>query len=426
MNDMNRPDIKLVASTETQRPLLAYSAHGDQARWLSSALSANWSLRARRLDPVAELPDLVQQMAGMDPRLVLLDFSDGQAARSGEITRLIAQRLPGVPVIAVGVADTADIAVAAMRAGVKDFIDTAKSADDARHAVQRVLAQSAVTQIRLAPTARTPEPAHDGRVITLLGARPGMGTSTIAAQLAVSSQQRLGSRGRVLLLDLGTPIGDASLYLDSNGEFDFAEALRNLRRLDQTLVESALVRHASGVSVLPLPRRIGELREMSQSDVPALLQKLKLCFDLILVDLGGLAWPEFTAEVVRASDTVWWVTDQSVGALVSLAELKRDLAAKGVETASGGLIVNKYDTEIGMNAAQIAARFELPLLARLPARARALLDAATRGKLIGEVRPRDPWLRSLQPLLARLQDPAAETAGTRPAGLLARWRGWRR
>ena len=102
----------------------------------------------------------------------------------------------------------------------------------------------------------------------LLGTRPGVGTSTLAVHLAglvqdrmkqahalraglaaPSRQNRRGRRhaplsSRVALLDLGWPVGDCQLYLNIGSDFDFAEAARNLRRLDPTLLGSAMAHTA--------------------------------------------------------------------------------------------------------------------------------------------------------------------------------------
>src|SRR5690606_41600278 len=50
---------------------------------------------------------------------------------------------------------------------------------------------------------------------------------------------------RVAVRDRGWPIGDAQLYVNVASDFDFAEATRNLQRLDATLLASAKIGRAS-------------------------------------------------------------------------------------------------------------------------------------------------------------------------------------
>ncbi|MFX8285806.1 hypothetical protein ABTL53_19900, partial [Acinetobacter baumannii] len=77
--------------------------------------------------------------------------------------------------------------------------------------------------------------------------------------------------------------------------------------------------------------------------------------------------------LARASQQNWIVTDQSVGALVSLAGLLQELEQLHVERRSLGLIVNRYDERYGMTAQQIAERFQLELVGTLPDRTLALM-----------------------------------------------------
>lgn len=394
-------DVPSIAASDCRPlPVLLCTAQNDQVLWLANALNPT-RVRVARLDGGSDA-DLLQQIVATAPRIVVLDFSANQAAHSAVLARQLLQEQPRLECIAIGHDGNAETAMLALRSGMRDFIDTNRPGDEARQAIQRVLETS--DRARL-PVLDTERGNKRGRVITLLGARAGLGTSTIAAHLgAISAKRRqLANNGdRSLLLDMGMPFGDLSLYLDTHGTFHFVEALRNLRRLDATMIQVALARHADGASVLPLPREVTELRELAQHDVAGLMRRLRQCFDLLIVDLGGFSHVDLIATIATCSDELWWVTDQSVGALVSLADLQKGLADRKLETGPSRLLVNRYDAEAGMPAAEIASRFNIPLLATLPDRSRSLLDASSRGALLSAVHPRDPWLRALQPLLVQL------------------------
>ncbi len=231
--------------------------------------------------------------------------------------------------------------------------------------------------------------------------------------------------GHVALLDLGLPSGDGLLYLNTQSQFSFAEAVQNLRRFDETLVHTALSHAPSGLAVLPLPLDLGDMRSVAAADALALTDRLRAFFDLIVADLGGFSNPAFVASLVRAADEVWLVVDQSVGAIVSLASMLRDLEEKGVDRGHLHLVLNRYDPRYGMAADQIAKRFDVPLLATLPDRPLAMLSATNQGKLILDTARGDPYVRALQPLVERLLSAQhAKTAAHRqPSGWLGRFMG---
>lgn len=422
---MNARNTALNQATGLSRFVLC-SENSEQAAWLGSALGKWGALWQEQGDPALLLARVVER----NPLLALLDFSGHAAphgatagsadaiARAIELAQALQQALPGLPLVAIGAMSCPEGALAAWRAGVSDFIDISASADDAREVVQRVLRKA---------EAHTPASVRRGQLVTLLGVRPGVGTSTLAAHLADLYQRRVESAhvanpgaaaSRVALLDLGLPAGDGKLYLSTSGNFDFADAVRNLHRFDETLVHTALARSPGGVTVISLPSSLGEMRTVSQRDALALLDRLRLYFDVLIADLGGFSNQEFIANLAGAADQVWLVTDQSVGALVSLAGSLKELDELLLDVRKRRLVVNRFNERYGMDAAQIAGRFNLPLLATLPKRATALMSSANRGKLLHEVAPHDAYVRAVEGLIDDLTEPV-ETGGQRQG--MGRW-----
>ncbi|GAB3626991.1 Flp pilus assembly ATPase [Pandoraea terrae] len=430
---MNAPTRILDTMTELHRFLFC-SAHGSHGEWLSEALRGAGVV----LQEAGRPAQLQQRIGDLDPQLVLLDFSgasdgrpdspdDGGIAQAVDLTRMLKRVAPKLPLVAVGTMARADGMKAAIRAGVHDFIDMASNHEEALEVVRRVLDHAS------APDAA---PMRHGRFIALIGARVGVGCSTLSAHLTQLAQEmRAGPRtakqtkgneaaapGHVALLDLGLPAGDGLLYLNTQGHFHFAEAVQNLRRLDETLVHTAMTRTTSGLTVVPLPQDLGEMRAVAAADALSLTDRLRAFFDLIVADLGGFSNPAFVASLARAADEVWLVADQSVGAIVSLANLLHDLDEKGVERGHMHLVLNCYDPRYGMAAEQIAKRFDVPLLATLPDRPLAMLSATNQGKLILDTGRSDPYVRALQPLAERLM--VSQAAAARAAqGWLGRFMG---
>ncbi|MCY1236205.1 helicase/secretion neighborhood CpaE-like protein [compost metagenome] len=178
--------------------------------------------------------------------------------------------------------------------------------------------------------------------------------------------------------------------------------MRNLRRFDQVFVQTALMRHANGVCVLPLPGALGELRDISYSEAISLLERLRAFFDMQVIDLGGFGNAEFTAQIVKAADSVVLVAEQSVGAIVSAAELVHELRAREVERDDLHLLVSRFDARLGVDAAQIAQRVGVQSVGTLPDSRAPLVLAMNRGAVLADDDPHDPYVRALAELLARL------------------------
>lgn len=416
---------KELASLHDARRFLFFTSDSSAAQRLAATLRDDGIM----VQEDAALERLSLRLAELIPQVVFLDFGidetqPGKMVQATELARMLRRVAPSLPVVAVGSMTRPEGAIAALRAGVSDFIDL-DNEFEIQDVVRRVLQASGAD--RGAPSGR-------GQLIVLLGVRAGVGASTLAAHLSTMTQLQLdassaekpqrraadkvASQPKAALLDLGWPIADGQLYMNVTSTFHFAEAVRNLRRFDETLVNTALSHSASGVAVIPLPRDLAEMRTVSHSDSLGLLEKLREHFGVLLADLGGFTNPEFVASLVRAADQTWLITDQGVGSLVSLADVLRDLDARDVDRSRLRLVVNRYDERYGMTCDQIAERFGVEFLASLPDRVLALMSSTNQGRLLHEVSDRDPYVKAVQNLADSLCTRQEKVASNR---WLARW-----
>lgn len=384
---------------------LFVAASDNHLQWLGSTLG-KWDILHQK--PVL-LPLLVQRICDLKPRLILLDFSGSDSAariaETVELARELHKTIADLPLVAVGSITFPEGAVAALRAGIHYFIDVASNPEEARNTVAEILTR---------PFGQGPE--KRGRLVTLLGTRVGVGTTTLAAHLAdllqtdhppTEAQHNGTTEDRVALLDLGLPAGDGQVYLNVNSTFHFADAVRNLRRFDATLIHTALGRSRNGIKMLSLPQTAAEMRTLAQDDSVALLERLRSYFDVLIVDLGGFADRVFTSRIAAVSDQVWLITDQSVGALVSMPPLLQDLEKNQVDRRLLHLVVNRYDPRFGMESGQIAQRFDLHLSGVIPERTLELMRSTSQGRLLHEVAPRDPYVRAVLDLAHKISTPVA-------------------
>jgi len=382
----------------TAESLLFASASEANARWIAHALATTGSVETVALDPGLVARRISQQM----PALLLVDFSHGQAAAASAVVAAAHAAFADLPVIAAGRLAEPESALAALRAGVRDFIDVTGEAPagsaDAANIVRQVL------ESRVEPVSR-----HGGLTV-LLGARTGVGVTTLATHLgALLAREGAMHNRHAALLDLGLPAGDGALLLNVDNGFGFVDAVRNLHRFDQTFVHAAFGRHQSGLALLTLPADLGALREVSYQSAVALLSRLRAFFDHQLVDLEGFTNAEFVAQVAQTADRVWLVCDQNVASIVAGVRQLEALREGGVELANVRLVVNRHETALDLTAAQVAQRLQIELAGVLPARHVALNQAANRGELLVDTASRDPYVRALETLAEQLDGPRART-----------------
>ncbi|NLY64857.1 MAG: pilus assembly protein CpaE [Alcaligenaceae bacterium] len=369
--------------------------------------------------------------------MVFLDFIPDDAnneklARAADLARQLARQNPDIPCVAVGRLHSAGATIAALRAGVNDFIDL-DNQTEIRDTVSRLIKKYIVK----------PDDVTHYRNVLILGVRAGMGATLISTHLASMLQERLAEereaqllaagkqaqqgvdnlalRDRCCLLDVGMPVADGMLLLNVNSSFDFVEGVRNLRRLDSTMLMSAMAHDKTGVSVMSLPRDLDQLNDVSHADSLFLVESLRDHFGVMVIDVGGMPNPAFIAGLVRLADETWLVTDQSIGALVSLADILKEFEQDGITPDELSLVVNRYDLRYGMSAEQIAQRFGLKLKGTLPDRTLAIMKSTNQGNLLHQDTPKDPFVKELRGLANSLVVPPAGSAGREAK---TGWLGW--
>jgi len=409
---------------------LFVSDEGAHIRWLCDAMEGHGVVEPVHPSPLV----LVERISTLRPQTVLIDFLMGQTQQPSALLELLRREQPQIPVIGIGLSTQPASMLAALRAGVDEFIDMAGLPTDVPYTLRAF-------DERQGGRKSTSRDTTQATTLALVGARAGLGTTTLATHLAVAVQElqdrrtdTAASQRGTVLLDLGLPERDGLLYLDLKSDFHFVDGVQNLQRLDRTLLQTALAQHSSGTAVLPLPAKLSQIREISLADAEMLLRKLSDIYAVRIADLGGCAAPDFVAQVARSAGRVWIVCDQGIGAIVSTAALLARLRDSGVAEDRLSLIVNRFEPAAGLPARDIAQRLGIGPVHVLPARPQVLLAATSRGELLVESRRSDPYAQAVFGLARSLLPTSPDTAppalgrgwSTFMTQIAGRWKGQRR
>src|SRR5947209_13407227 len=134
--------------------------------------------------------------------------------------------------------------VTAMRTGAKEFLERPVSTTTLLEAF-----------VRLTTTQRTQRESVRGKVFAIVNAKGGCGATTIAVNLALALQ---ATEGQTALVDLA-PLGHTALHLNLRPSFTAYDAIRNLHRLDSSLLEGFTTRHSGGLQLLAGASSPGEV-----------------------------------------------------------------------------------------------------------------------------------------------------------------------
>lgn len=401
-------DQELDASTSSHLPLLMVVV-GNAASGVAITGKLNRLAKQVRLSYQFFGNTLVEQVQLVQPYAVVIHFAPDTIESASGLAKQVQQTQPHLPIFALGSTHDSQTMLAALRAGVKDFLDVDATEIELQNMLAELLARNA--------PAPAQEPESKAPLVALLSARAGLGTSLLATHLALYVQQSLSKEPArppkdgedkstepltSLLLDLGAPAGDGALYLDLASEFDFVDAVQSLRRFDKKLASAGLTQHESGLRVLSLSRLTSRLSDVSYGDVELLVQRLRQYFEFIVADLGAIGHTNLSMRVAKRASKVWVLCDQSLASVVSTAELLRHFEEQKIDRELVQLIVCRHDRNLELSAQHIAEQLKLPLLATVPERRVELLQAINQGQLLSAKQRREPYVQAVLKLTDQL------------------------
>jgi pilus assembly protein CpaE len=148
-----------------------------------------------------------------------------------------------------------------------------------------------------------------GEVITVCGARGGLGVTTVAVNLA--SRLAALTAAETALVDLDLQRGDVSAFLNLTPVNSLANFATARGEIDDLFLASALTRHPNGVFVLPAPCEIEEAESVGHDEVKIALDLLRARFRWTVVDTARTVTGA-TAAALEASKRILLVSDLSV------------------------------------------------------------------------------------------------------------------
>jgi pilus assembly protein CpaE len=143
-----------------------------------------------------------------------------------------------------------------------------------------------------------------GKIITVLGAKGGVGKTTVAINLAVALASE--SHASVALVDADPRFGDVALALNLQPEFGLAAIVAALEGDDPPDIRE-LVTLAFDVGILPTVSRHGVGAPVSSAGLEAVLERLRRAYEFIVIDTGG-AFCDLTSVAARAASVCILVT----------------------------------------------------------------------------------------------------------------------
>ncbi|HEX5367963.1 MAG TPA: response regulator, partial [Dehalococcoidia bacterium] len=207
--------------------------------------------------------------ASTKPDAIVLAWQD-PTARAEQTLDSVARIVPIAPLLVYSSITDLNSARRAMQAGAHDYLTKPIDSKDFINSLNKAFARIERQRLGEIEGSRS---AASGVVISLFGAKGGIGKTTLATNLAVALAQL--RHESVALMDIDTRFGDVAIVLDLQPEKNISETVPKIDEIDRSNIQSYLTRHASGISVLAAPTRPSEWRQVQPTHVERLIKLLE-------------------------------------------------------------------------------------------------------------------------------------------------------
>ncbi len=172
--------------------------------------------------------------------------------------------------------------------------------------------------------------------VSFIGAKGGVGTTSVAVNIAVSA----AARGRkVSLIDLRPGPGAMADQLELPAHWDLGALLRlDPKHIDARALSRVMTRHSSGVRVVTAPANVADYKEINPACVDAIIKAARENADLLILDLPCEA-SEANRKALQESDFVGLVLEREANSILAAVMTRRLFDSWKITTPVGAIVV---------------------------------------------------------------------------------------
>ncbi|MGL4424487.1 MAG: AAA family ATPase [Gemmataceae bacterium] len=362
--------------------------------------------------------DVIQQSMP-DLAIVALD-SDKQ--RALQMIGQLSVEHPKLPILTISHDHQA--LLQSLQRGAKYFLTHPVGLEDLLSALRRALGDTTDTsQPSGSYNNSIARQQNQSEVIAILGSRGGVGTTTIAVNLA--STLAMEPENTVALIDLDLALGDADISVEVTGSenISIADLARNIERLDMNFLRRALVKHEqSGLSILRHPLEIIDSAVVHEAHVERIINLLKISYSHLILDLTKALLPT-DLMALRLADQILLVAQLELSSLRNVVRLLHLLSGTEENLADRvKVVINRVGSESVEEGISLKKAEEVvgkPIFWQVPNDSKSVIAARVAGAPLVTHNPKSRAQQSILGLAQTIcgkEATAAAPPDTRKAG----------
>jgi pilus assembly protein CpaE len=371
------PRVSVQAFCETVGTALAARSAGEDRRLSKAHLSVHMGGVAAAIDMYHTQPT---------PNVIILETEEHSDILAG-LDQLATVCDPGTRVVVIGGLNDAAPYRELVRRGVNDYvIGPVETLDIVRSICSLFSALEATTV---------------GRMIAVVGAKGGVGASTVAHNVAWAIARDLALDSVVIDLDLA--FGTAGLDYNKDPMQGIANAVFSGERPDTAFIERLLSKCTDNLSLLAAPATLERVYDFGEQAFDAIFDTLRMTTPCIVLDVPH-QWSGWAKRALVGADDILIVAEPDLANLRNTKNMLAILKAARPNDRPPLYCLN----QVGMakrpeiNARGFSKAIESPPIAVIPFDSRLFGTAANNGQMIAELSARHRTTKTFQQIARRL------------------------
>lgn len=386
-----------MSPTENARKVAAIVEAGQVQQQIRTALESDPELK---LELVLESPEnAAQRIYSTGPDLILMDERLG-GEDTLDLVDELALKLPEAPVLAMLGTDDSTRAQQFLLAGARAFLVKPFTQVNLLSAIRRVEELEARRRVADPATEqRQPDRAGPLQILTVYSPRGGVGSSTIAINLAVALNEKLDAR--VLLMEGKMSFGHLGLMLNTRPQNTIADLLPHAGALDDELVDEVVSKHSTGIHLLLSSPDLNVSQGVRPNDLFGVIQAVSRSFDIIVIDAGSHL-DDNAVTLMDAADRVLLITTPDLAALHDTSRFIQLARSLGFHSNKLLAVLNRVGIRGGIKVKEIESALHQSLFARISEGDAKVMRSLNRGVPLVYSASRSPVTKDIYALAERL------------------------
>ncbi|NQT25588.1 AAA family ATPase [candidate division KSB1 bacterium] len=289
----------------------------------------------------------------IEPVIVILSLFPSEESALLTATK-ISQKYPEVTLFVTAQPTDSKTIIRAMRAGAREFIVQPVNKEELITAVKNILRSN---------QDKKSGSSHQGKMISLMGAKGGVGTTTVATNIAIALKKN--SNKEVLLIDLNLQFGNSAVMLDVRPKYTLTDIANSLETLDPSFLRTMLDKNETGVKVLGGPNNPEDAEMIQGLHIEKMLMLFRSLYDYIVIDTHML-FDDVTIRALDESDIVLLLSQLNVPTVVNTVRCLKLFQRMEYDNDKIRLVLNRYPASSDAKVKAMEKLFDYPVFWKIP------------------------------------------------------------